>query len=1005
MNHFLKHRLLLLSFALTMLFHGSLLLNQSFYRTYDALIHIFFASHYQKSWFDPWEPGWYTGFTVFSYPPLSHQLIAALGWIFDLRAAFGVVQFLALWLLVLGVYRFSRLLFSRTAAGLACILLVISSSLTQTVHVFGQLPTVLSLGFLLNATPYLLMYLRFGKRTNLYKTLALLATTTATHHVTTLFGAMFFIVPWVLSHWIASAKLARPLEPTQKPWFYRMLPVSYRAALFFLCMGGLLLVMVLPYWLWSRNDPITQTPIPHASRANYLSNPNAGMMFFLIPWFSGFVFLPYALYLGFRTWRWALSGSLLLLLLLGTGGTTPLPRWILGPAFEILTLERFTFWASILVLPFAGHWLEFALKPNKDSRRRLLMLLVAGLSCLGGVIVISGLTRLRQFQPEPIDIKPIVQFIDKDQHWRYRYLTLGFGDQMAWLSANTNAQTPDGNYHSARRLIELTRTPIERLDGAKYTGVPGLGSLEDFLTHPERFYLKFVFSKDTFYDPLLYFMGWQRVVRLENGVMVWEREDIAPLPERQPRPVIALWQKIMWGGLPFLALGMLPLILLQKASPNRASFGHQWRWGRQILRLLKPDSSRLRLLDSRLHIPVGFKVKTSLVVALLLGVILAVWGLLPTPSTPENTVSAFWNDIDLGRYKQSFVHIEPKSGLTLERYLLERSVRGGLTINYAKLEKIDTKLIVQKPELALVEAHLTWFTSLSTVKEVVQHELVFVDGVWKIHQAPQPTERANLRFDSQASLEYQRPQRRITTDTTATGDILDRPQLELVSARLVSFQNAQGSTMLSVVGELHNIDARPADSTITVRLRDKDNQVLQQDNVGVGMIHKLLPGERTPFRLDFVPPNLEIGSFEVLAKAVVTQIDLERPLAVWVRQPQLESQLQPNQVALFETQISNTSNKNALVSRVFFAFYDQRGLAWLEIQSVPSQITPISSLNQSFRLEPPAAYRVLLRQPRTSDLWIDDQNPQRIETNKIPINFGAYPWVYRLQTQVFLGSP
>ena len=40
--------------------------------------------------------------------------------------------------------------------------------------------------------------------------------------------------------------------------------------------------------------------------------------------------------------------------LLGLGGTTPLGKWMLGRAFYILTFERFTFWATLMAVPFVG---------------------------------------------------------------------------------------------------------------------------------------------------------------------------------------------------------------------------------------------------------------------------------------------------------------------------------------------------------------------------------------------------------------------------------------------------------------------------------------------------------------------------------------------------------------------------------------------------------------------------------------------------------------------------
>src|SRR5690348_11043841 len=55
---------LLLALGLALVYHGSLLVSGTFKHTYDAYVHIFFADHYVRSWFDPWDYRWYTGFTL-----------------------------------------------------------------------------------------------------------------------------------------------------------------------------------------------------------------------------------------------------------------------------------------------------------------------------------------------------------------------------------------------------------------------------------------------------------------------------------------------------------------------------------------------------------------------------------------------------------------------------------------------------------------------------------------------------------------------------------------------------------------------------------------------------------------------------------------------------------------------------------------------------------------------------------------------------------------------------
>ena len=114
--------------------------------------------------------------------------------------------------------------------------------------------------------------------------------------------------------------------------------------------------------------------------------------------------------------------------------------------------------------------------------------------------------------------------------------------------------TVDGNYHSARRLPELTTRAVERLENSKFRGIEGIGSLQQFLTVPEKYNLKYVFSNDKFYDPILYFCGWQRLRQLENGIMVWERLNVPPMSSILPKDEVATWQKILWGTMPFLTV-------------------------------------------------------------------------------------------------------------------------------------------------------------------------------------------------------------------------------------------------------------------------------------------------------------------------------------------------------------------------------------------------------------------------------------------------------------------
>lgn len=1010
-NHQEKHRLdarlgtLLLGVALlsVLLFHGVLLFNRHFFSTYDALIHIFFSSSYAQSWFDPWEPRWYTGFMTVAYPPLSHYLIAIVSKGVGYLLAFALVQLYALLQLTVGVFRFSKLLTNPVAAGLASVALAVSSSLAETVHVFGQLPTILSLGFLLNATPFIWRYIQKGRRADLVKAVAWTAATTAAHHVTTLFGSVFFTGPLVVILLLAAFRSPRPGEPLGggaaqiKRRLYRLAPRLYRTFSFGFLAVLMLIVVVFPYWYWSGTDPILQVPIPHGSRANFFAEPDLGLVFWVIPWLSAIWFLPFTLYRGLLGWRWPVVASLLLLLLLGTGGTTPIPRWLLGGAFDILTLDRFTFWSTMLILPFVGMALESGLRGPVRAyldvavgrRVRYGLLIALLLFSSAAAISVSTLTNYRRTQPDPIDINPILNFIEKDEHWRYRYLTLGFGDQMAWLAANTRATTPDGNYHSARRLPELTTTPIERLEGAKYKDVPGIGSLEQFLTTPEKYHLKFVFSNDSFYDPLLYFSGWHSLGRLSNGIEVWEREGFAPLPERLPRKTWPLVQRLMWGILPLLACALAYLVLMLKTrsvKPEPAKWQRSGL-GKRLYTLLREDA--LPQLSPSIWQPGNLRPRVKRVlqhpgfaysfIAVLLVVSVgwpsyAFYATFVKPEdTPEAAVVAYWDALDFKRFEAAYEWLEPQKGLNFDRWLLELSVVGGLRSGFAKLDAIQPELLayegtgtLDKPQpgdRALVRVNLNWLTAVDTQKSEELHELTRVGDAWRILAEPQATIRSQERFSAQPEVAYYRAPRRLTTNSTSKADILDRPRFVVLDARLVRYEVMQENfftgeleptQQLSVVGSLQNVDARPADLTMTAALRDAQGRALTHANAGTLMMHKVLPSETTPFRIDFdavaAPVNVdEVVGFDLFPNAVVTSYDLERDLASWTQAGSSSLQVR----AL------NLGTREATVPHALASLYDAAGLAWVNEAYAPEAIPARDARTFEIPLTLPKNYQVV----------------------------------------------
>ena len=176
--------------------HGPLLaLQLPLTNSYDANFHIFFGSHYAHHWFDPWNPKWFAGFSQTTYPPLAHQWIALLSFVFGLHMSFLLVQLAAVLLIPVSVYKFALIWVDERAASYASLFSVFAGAVAFLVYSAGQLPTTLSAPLYLLALPYFYDWSRSADGRALVKGVVFTLAAAAVHHVTLIFGSVLFAIP------------------------------------------------------------------------------------------------------------------------------------------------------------------------------------------------------------------------------------------------------------------------------------------------------------------------------------------------------------------------------------------------------------------------------------------------------------------------------------------------------------------------------------------------------------------------------------------------------------------------------------------------------------------------------------------------------------------------------------------------------------------------------------------------------------------------------------------
>ena len=533
--------------------HLPLLLMKLPLNSYDTNFHILFASHYVHHWFDPWNAKWYAGFSQTTYPPLPQQWVALVSRILGLDMAYMAVQLAAIMLLVVGVYRFSKLWVSPRAASIAALASIFLGSESFLVYSAGQLGTTCAAPIYLNALPFLFEWVRHGNWRSFVKASVLFTAAAAAHHATMLFGSIFFAAP-VLALVLLDREDG---ERVSTPAF-----VGRTVAITAL-VGVAIAVVLLPFWIALIHYPVTQTPIPHPSRANYMLSPQWGLNYFIVPYGALILALPFIFIRGSVAVRLRpLLFGFWVAFLVGLGGTTPVGHLLLGRAFDVLTMERFSYWATLLALPFVG-----LLAAELIDRYRMWAVVglttAAAFSCALAV----GWATYRPADAADFKVDSVASWLNRDGHDQYRYITLGFGNKIARLAMMTDASSVDGEWNSGRMLPELTRYGAGALTSSKYFGEPGLDALRAMLAHADHYGLKWVFVRDHYYDPLLSFAGWRPVDNLEDKtITVWSEDGVPPaVPVNAPQ-IPPHWQGLMWGILPF---GSSLLAILVVSIPEK----------------------------------------------------------------------------------------------------------------------------------------------------------------------------------------------------------------------------------------------------------------------------------------------------------------------------------------------------------------------------------------------------------------------------------------------------
>jgi hypothetical protein len=535
--------------VLSLILNSALAFSGYYAHAYDSYPHMFFADHYRRVWFDTMEPKWYTGFNIAGYPPLAHQILALFSVLIGLEAAYVAITLLLMTLMPFAIFRFSKLFVSEEAAEYAAIISVFLPGILLSVYGWGQYTTLFGLFLTLLTASSFHKYLTKGGLLNFAELIFLFEATIATHHFSGIFCAPFLLLSTFFAVLI------------RKDINYQ---TGLKRVFLFLGVGSLFSAPIMyPVLFGAVGQNVN---LPHPTTMNYFVNLELLWTFFVSMYGFFLLLIPLTVKVVWhRRDLQPLFIIALFLMVLGLGGTTFLPSVIFGENWLGLTYDRFNLFASLAFVPLLGQACV-SLRRSKKGRALLGIFLLLSIVFSGFVGAASSLYS----HPKDVPVKDVVGFLNNDNHWQWRYLTLGFGSyDFGKLSILSNATTLDGWYYRGRDIPALANSSVGYLSDAKFEK-NGLLVLRSILNNSSQYNLKFVFCNDEFYEPMLNETGFTFIISYEQ-VTLWEKPGTPPLEiDKIVRTDhVPTFLDYSWGIIPMAWLVGYIVLSISKISRNR----------------------------------------------------------------------------------------------------------------------------------------------------------------------------------------------------------------------------------------------------------------------------------------------------------------------------------------------------------------------------------------------------------------------------------------------------
>jgi len=299
--------------------------------------------------------------------------------------------------------------------------------------------------------------------------------------------------------------------------------------------------------------------------------------------------------------------------------------------------------------------------------------------------------------------------------------------------------------------------------------------------------------------------------------------------------------------------------------------------------------------------------------------------------SPEGAVQAMFRDVKAHDYAAAYSYAATANNADEKDFASDLAGRDGSLRTYSALQQVDTKVLNENDNQALVRATLQYATAVGATYDNRDLKVVKEGGTWKVEWPvvketkvpPQVIPVNFLRWD---------------IITRGSSDDWGAQNVDAPRVRIVSMNAVQNENSTVIIGEIANEDTVPGFVSVGATLVGKNGQVLGEETSFDKISHTLLPKEISPFRIDF--PNVKLAdvkSVRMQPNSMLVPASADPVIGVMDQKIQTDARGRH----VLTGQLMNESGEVVNIPHVLATYYDNSGkVVWVSDGYVDQALLP-----------------------------------------------------------------